>query len=66
MAGQSHADGLCLRYPEALGPQPNLTGEMAVNLLIRAVQLAHHTPFVWGYIDRPQGESCAGCSIHYM
>lgn len=54
MAGQSHADGLCLRYPEALGPQPNLTGEMAVNLLIRAVQLAHHTPFVWGYIDRPQ------------
>ncbi len=52
---QAQAEGLCLRYPEALGPHPNIPNENAVAMLVRAIQLSQNTPFVWGYIDKPSG-----------
>lgn len=58
MSVSSQHEGLCLRYPEPLGQQASISYEAAVSLLLRAIQLAQHTPFVWGYIDKPQG-SCA-------
>ncbi|KAH9831353.1 uncharacterized protein C8Q71DRAFT_798968 [Rhodofomes roseus] len=54
MSVSSQHEGLCLRYPEPLGPHANVTYEVAVSMLLRAIQLAQHTPFVWGYIDKPQ------------
>ncbi|KZT69605.1 hypothetical protein DAEQUDRAFT_726590 [Daedalea quercina L-15889] len=54
MSVSSQHEGLCLRYPEPLGPQANISYEAAVSMLLRAIQLAQHTPFVWGYIDKPQ------------
>ncbi|KAH9947481.1 hypothetical protein B0H21DRAFT_335775 [Amylocystis lapponica] len=46
-------EGLCLRYPENLSPQPTLSHEIAVSMLLRATHVAQHAPFVWGYIDKP-------------
>lgn len=61
-------EGLCLRYPESLAPQPTLSQEMAISMLSRATQLAQHTPFVWSYIDKPNGEqfmrSCMSVRDH--
>ncbi|KAI0917653.1 hypothetical protein AcW1_007198 [Taiwanofungus camphoratus] len=53
MSFSGQQEGLCLRYPENLAAQPTLTHEMAVSMLLRATQLALHTPFSWGYIDKP-------------
>lgn len=64
MSASSQHEGLCLRYPEALGPQINVSYEAAVSMLMRAIQLAQHTPFVWGYIDKPQGER-AHCTLNF-
>ena len=52
---QAQAEGLCLKYPEPLGPHPQITQETAVHMLQRAIQLSQHTPFAWGYIDKPLG-----------
>ena len=52
---QAQAEGLCLKYPEPLGPHPQITQEAAVHMLQRAIQLSQHTPFAWGYIDKPLG-----------
>ncbi|KAI0698158.1 hypothetical protein BC835DRAFT_1269341 [Cytidiella melzeri] len=49
----SQAEGVCLRYPEDLGTQPNISQEMALTMLLRATQLSAQTPFQWSYIDRP-------------
>ncbi|EPT00247.1 hypothetical protein FOMPIDRAFT_1122965 [Fomitopsis schrenkii] len=54
MSASAQHEGLCLRYPEPLGQQANISYEAAVSMLMRSIQLAHHTPFVWGYIDKPQ------------
>ncbi|KAI0727950.1 hypothetical protein C8Q72DRAFT_425755 [Fomitopsis betulina] len=54
MSVSSQHEGLCLRYPEPLGQQANISYEAAVSMLMRSMQLAQHTPFVWGYIDKPQ------------
>ncbi|KAI0738895.1 hypothetical protein C8Q80DRAFT_1202637 [Daedaleopsis nitida] len=53
LPAQAQAEGLCLRLPDPLGPQPQLNHETAVGLLLRAINLSQTTPFVWGYIDRP-------------
>ncbi|KZT12275.1 uncharacterized protein LAESUDRAFT_640802 [Laetiporus sulphureus 93-53] len=53
MSTQTQTEGLCLKYPDSISPQPNITYETAVHMLLRAAQLATHTPFVWGYIDKP-------------
>ncbi|KAM5536932.1 hypothetical protein V8D89_009479 [Ganoderma adspersum] len=50
---QAQAEGLCLKYPEPLGPHPQISQETAVHMLQRAIQLSQHTPFAWGYIDKP-------------
>ena len=55
MFQQVEADGLCLRYPDPLGMHIQITYETAVQMLLRAIQLAQHTPFSWGYIDKPTG-----------
>ncbi|KAI0823959.1 hypothetical protein BC628DRAFT_463741 [Trametes gibbosa] len=49
----AQAEGLCLRYPDPLGPHAQVTHEAAVQMLLRATQLAQHTPFTWSYIDKP-------------
>ncbi|KAI5116751.1 hypothetical protein M0805_001609 [Coniferiporia weirii] len=48
---------LCLRYPEPLGLHTQVTYESAVQMLLKAHQLAMGVPFQWGYIDRPQDGS---------
>ncbi|EKM49832.1 uncharacterized protein PHACADRAFT_33381 [Phanerochaete carnosa HHB-10118-sp] len=53
MAFHGLPDGACLRYPENLPPHPNLTHEMAAQMLLRATGLSQTVPFQWGYIDRP-------------
>lgn len=52
----AQTDGLCLRYPEALGSHAQVSQEQSVQMLLRATQLAQHTPFTWTYIDKPSGE----------
>ncbi|KAI0345581.1 hypothetical protein BDW22DRAFT_1324421 [Trametopsis cervina] len=47
------SEGLCLRYPEDLGLQSNISHEMAVSMLMRATHSSATTPFQWSYIDRP-------------
>ncbi|KAI0629799.1 hypothetical protein C8Q77DRAFT_267537 [Trametes polyzona] len=49
----AQAEGLCLRYPDPLGSHAQITHETAAQMLLRATQLAQHTPFVWSYIDKP-------------
>ncbi|KAI0783489.1 hypothetical protein C8Q75DRAFT_783256 [Abortiporus biennis] len=53
MAQQGGDGGLCLRYPDNLGLHSNITHEMAVNMLMRSIQLAQQTAFQWSYIDKP-------------
>jgi hypothetical protein len=50
------ADGLCLRFSGEIASNPSLNVEMATNILLRGTQAASTVPFIWGYIDRPQGE----------
>jgi hypothetical protein len=57
------ADGLCLRFSGEIAPNPSLTVEMATNILLRGTQAASTVPFIWGYIDRPQGEKRVWLSI---
>ena len=57
------SEGLCLRYPENLGTQPNVSQEMAVSMLLRATHLSTQTPVQWTYIDRPNGESAVDCTF---
>ena len=52
---QQIGDGLCLRFSGDIQPQPALTMEMAVNLLIRGTQASLQLPYTWGYVDRPPG-----------
>ncbi|KAI9448927.1 hypothetical protein F5148DRAFT_690415 [Russula earlei] len=47
------AEGLCLRFPENLPPHANLTHEVAVQMLGRAVNLATQIAFQPSYIDKP-------------
>ncbi|KAF9454857.1 hypothetical protein P691DRAFT_655442 [Macrolepiota fuliginosa MF-IS2] len=50
---QAQSEGLCLRYPESAGMHREITLEAAVNMLVRAAQVAQTVPFTWGYIDKP-------------
>ncbi|PPQ67974.1 hypothetical protein CVT25_000454 [Psilocybe cyanescens] len=50
---QAQQDGLCLRYPENIPTQRELTYENAINLLIRGAGMATSVPFTWNYIDKP-------------
>ena len=50
-------EGYLLRYPESLGIHAQITYDNAISMLLRAVQLSQHTPFAWGYIDKPTGMS---------
>jgi hypothetical protein len=52
---QAQAEGLCLRYPENFGPQPAITYETAVNMLLHAISLSQQVPYTWGFIDKPAG-----------
>ena len=65
MSVSSQHEGLCLRYPEPLAQQGNISYEAAISMLLRAVQLAQHTPFVWGYIDKPQGGRAQHLHVPY-
>ncbi|KAI0088622.1 hypothetical protein BDY19DRAFT_994000 [Irpex rosettiformis] len=47
------AEGVCLKCPEDLGIQVNLSQELAYQTLVRATGLAAQVPFQWTYIDRP-------------
>ncbi|SJL07776.1 uncharacterized protein ARMOST_11126 [Armillaria ostoyae] len=49
----AQAEGLCLRYPENLGLHREVSFESAVNMLLRAIQMATTMPFTWGFIDKP-------------
>ncbi|PPR00439.1 hypothetical protein CVT24_004500 [Panaeolus cyanescens] len=51
---QAQQEGLCLRYPEPIAPQREMTLEHAMNLLMRATTHAQNVPFTWSYIDKPQ------------
>lgn len=53
---QAQNEGLCLRYPESVGMHREITLEAAVNMLLRAAQVAQTVPFTWGYIDKPAGK----------
>lgn len=52
---QSQADGSCLRFPEHIGPQREVSYEMAVNMLLKGAGMAMNVPFSWSYIDKPAG-----------
>jgi len=52
---QAQAEGLCLRYPEKIPPQREITYESAVNMLLRAISMAQNIPFTWGFVDKPLG-----------
>ncbi|KAJ8520873.1 hypothetical protein ONZ45_g2395 [Pleurotus djamor] len=54
MAHQGLPEGVFLRYPENLGSHMNIDIETAVNMLLRATQLAQQVPFAFSYIDKPQ------------
>ncbi|KIK91962.1 hypothetical protein PAXRUDRAFT_830405 [Paxillus rubicundulus Ve08.2h10] len=55
---QPHPDAPCLRYPENIGLHPNVTIEVAANMLGRAAQLSLNVPYSWTFIDKPvEGQS---------
>ena len=54
---QAAQEGLCLRYPDGLPAQREITYENAVNLLLRGTAMAANVPFSWSYIDKPSGSS---------
>ncbi|KAM6494099.1 hypothetical protein JOM56_010460 [Amanita muscaria] len=43
----------CLRYPESLGMQREISIEFAVNMLTRGINMAQTVPFSWEYVDKP-------------
>lgn len=52
----------CLRLPQDLGIYPNISAEQATEVLARqAIQKAKESPFIWGYIDSPQGPFYVCC-----
>ena len=52
---QAYPEGSCLRYPEAIPPQREITYEVALTMLLRAASSAQTVPFTWGYVDKPAG-----------
>ncbi|KAJ6478514.1 hypothetical protein C8R47DRAFT_1138590 [Mycena vitilis] len=51
---QAQAEGLCLRFPEAIGNHRDaLTIDHAAMLLMRGTQSAMNVPFSWGFVDKP-------------
>ena len=55
MSGNLQTDGLCLRFPENLPPHANLSHDVAVQMLGRAISLATQIAFQPSYIDKPPG-----------
>jgi hypothetical protein len=55
MSSSLQAEGLCLRFPENLPPHANLSHEVAVQMLGRAISLATQIAFQPSYIDKPPG-----------
>jgi hypothetical protein len=55
MSNTLQAEGLCLRFPENLPPHANLSHEVAVQMLGRAISLATQIAFQPSYIDKPPG-----------
>lgn len=49
------AEGLLLRYPEVF-THAQLTFDVVVAMLSRAAQQAMTMPFIWSWLDRPQGD----------
>lgn len=54
---QLQQEGLCLRFPENITPQREVTYESAVNMLLRGAAMAPNVPFSWSFIDKPSGPS---------
>lgn len=49
-------EGSCLRYPEPIPPQREITYEAALMMLLKATGTSQTVPFSWGYVDKPSGE----------
>lgn len=54
---QAQSEGLCLRYPDNLGLHREVTYDMAVNMLLRAISMSQNVPYTWGFVDKPLGQS---------
>ena len=54
---QLQQEGLCLRFPENITPQREVTYESAVNMLLRGAAMAPNVPFSWSFVDKPSGPS---------
>lgn len=52
-----------LRYPEPLPMHPQLMPPTAADLLVTAVTLSAQKPYVWSYIDKPQGACIKLCKL---
>ncbi|KIM43265.1 hypothetical protein M413DRAFT_399631 [Hebeloma cylindrosporum] len=50
---QLQQEGLCLRFPENITPQREVSYEGAVNMLLRGAAMAPNVPFSWSFIDKP-------------
>ncbi|KAF8967124.1 hypothetical protein BDZ97DRAFT_1656982 [Flammula alnicola] len=50
---QAAQEGLCLRFPDNIPPQREITYENAMNMLLRGMAMAQNVPFSWGYVDKP-------------
>ncbi|KDR82618.1 hypothetical protein GALMADRAFT_238026 [Galerina marginata CBS 339.88] len=50
---QAQQEGLCLRFPDNIPPQREITYETAVNLLLRGTAMAANVPFTWSFVDKP-------------
>jgi hypothetical protein len=57
MSGSLQAEGLCLRFPENLPPHANLSHDVAVQMLGRAISLATQIAFQPSYVDKPPGSA---------
>jgi hypothetical protein len=55
MAVVPQVDQPGLRFPEDLQPQPNLSHEQAMQMLLRAAEYAKMVPFQWRWVDKPVG-----------
>ena len=53
---QAAQDGVCLRNAQELAPVAQCNHDVACTMLLRGHDLAASQPFVWGYIDKPQGD----------
>jgi hypothetical protein len=62
---QLQQEGLCLRFPENITPQREVTYESAVNMLLRGAAMAPNVPFSWSFIDKPSGPSYFELPIGY-